>query len=217
MNKRVLPACLLVILASRFSFAQEATTVWFKNKTDSPLTVRCFSQSLDVPEFSKLIKAGESVGTHDLATGQQVIGVWGSGEVNSVNHNFQRDRVATFSVEKRNGQLVVRPSVYQLAQGQTRSHFHSQEWKTHCQASDGNRYPVSVDFKNRTYTTQTYRGQFSDMTIRETEKEWSMSGRWSSPSESGSVSFIISKANLNNLSGSYTIDGNTTAYQWNSK
>ena len=221
MRNEVLIACVLAISVSQFSFAQAPAEVFFYNGTGVPLTVRCFSKSLDLAGFSEKVNPEESAGTANLASGDRVIGVWSSDQVISVVRRFRPGSASTVTLIMRDGKLGILPTTVQGAISQqaepSQSHFHSREWQTNCQASDGKGYPVSVDFTKSTYTTQAYTGQFSNMTIRETKKEWKMSGRWSSPSESGDVTFTVSKANLNYLSGSYTVDGNTTAYEWKSR
>lgn len=221
MKSEFLLACILVILGSQFCLAQVPAEVWFVNGTGVPLTIRCFSKKLNLEGFSVQVNPKESVATADLAPGDRVIGVWTSDQVTSIVRRFRPGSVSKITLEMRNGKLGVLPSTVQQPIGQqaepSLSHFHSKEWQTLCSASDGRSYPVSVDFQKGAYTTQSYVGQFSNMVIRETNGEWKIAGRWNSPTQAGNVSFTVSKQNLNQLLGLYTIDGNPTAYDWRSR
>ena len=213
--------CLVCVSICQVSLAQAPAEVWFENTTEVPLTIRCFSKRLDLAGFSEQVNPGETVGTTNLASGDRVIGVWASDQVTSVARRFRPGSVSTVMPIMIEGTLRIQPPTVQAPIGQpedrSRSHFNSRQWQTLCQASDGRNYPVSIDFKMGTYTTQSYIGRFSNMSIWESKEKWKISGRWASPTQAGNVSFTVLKANLNYLSGSYTIDGNATGYQWNSK
>ena len=180
MRRYTLFAGFLVFVFAQTSFAQVSAEVWFDNKTESTLTIRCFSKRLDLAGFSAKVVAGEKVGTPDLATGDQVIGVWSSDQVTSTVMQFSPGSLSTVKIVMRNGKLSVEPSVVQLTTQQQLnripSHFHSKEWQTLCQANDGFSYPVSIDFANRTYRTQGYVGRFSNMAFGESEERWKVSG-----------------------------------------
>lgn len=76
MRHEISIAYVLVLLVSQSCQAQAPAEVWFRNNTDTTVTIRCFSKRLELAGFSHQVKPRESVGTTNLASGDRVIGAW---------------------------------------------------------------------------------------------------------------------------------------------
>ena len=200
------------------AYSQEKTTVYFKNKTDGELTIRCFAKHKDLPGFWTEIPKDQSKGTTELVPGKRVFGAWASGEVASQAYDFIPNVSYQFTVTKRKGKLVIEPP--EVLSAPAVNPFTKKIWQTVYRGPDldGNALSAVVDFRNGTFSSSSVpNGKLTGVKVTRTTSGWKLTGQWSGAQQSGRVSFSISQSNQNSLSGWYTFNGSPTHYSWTSK